>query len=157
MIIGANLHPKKSLTFYGKRSFRANNERCISNRSGWMGSGYKVEKGVQWARLEPYQRALIAFLSGIKNEAWIRQRSSRAINVPARHSRFADWSNDGDVGGYRIGDGGGGARGTGLAGEWIATWNKSTGLQMACIRDGIVLNGCQTPGIYPVLLRDKRH
>lgn len=31
--------------------------------------GYKVEKGVQWARLEPYQRALIAFLSGIKNEA----------------------------------------------------------------------------------------
>lgn len=37
----------------------------------------------------------------------------RAINVPARLSRFADWSNDGDVGGYRIGDaGGGGARGT---------------------------------------------
>jgi len=35
--------------------------------------------------------------------------------------------------------------------------DKSTGLQMACIRDGIVLNGCQTPGIYPVLLRDKRH
>lgn len=32
-----------------------------------------------------------------------------AINVPARLSRFADWSNDGDVGGYRIGDGGGGA------------------------------------------------
>lgn len=23
-------------------------------------------------------------------------------------SRFGDWSNDGDVGGYRIGDGGGG-------------------------------------------------
>lgn len=42
-----------------------------------MGSGYKVEKGVQWARLEPYQRALIAFLSGIKNEAWIRQRDPR--------------------------------------------------------------------------------
>lgn len=84
-----------------------------------------------------------------------------AINVPAWLSRFADWSNDGDVGGYRIGDGSGGGTkgtgGTGVAGEWIATWNKSTGLQMACIRDGIVLNGCQTPGIYPVLLRDKRH
>lgn len=39
-----------------------------TGRDEWE-SGYKVEKGVQWARLEPYQRALIAFLSGIKNEA----------------------------------------------------------------------------------------
>lgn len=37
-----------------------------------------------------------------------------ATNVPAWLSRFADWSNDGDVGGYRIGDGsGGGTKGTG--------------------------------------------
>lgn len=41
----------------------------------------------------------------------------RTINVPERLSRFADWSNDGDVGGYRIGDGSGGARGTGFTGE----------------------------------------
>lgn len=36
---------------------------------------------------------------------------------PARLSRFGDWSNDGDVGGYRIGDGRQRrARGTSVAG-----------------------------------------
>jgi len=40
-----------------------------------------------------------------------------ATNVPAWLSRFADWSNDGDVGGYRIGDGsGGGTKGIGGTG-----------------------------------------
>lgn len=48
-----------------------------------------------------------------ESDSAVRALSTCRRGIPG----FADWSNDGDVGGYRIGDGGGGARGTGFAGE----------------------------------------